>query len=97
MKKILFAEKNTICKEQYGYTIVEILLVTLIIGLTLSVSLPLFGAVLNKVKQKEGTLIVNSILKTVKANYALESFLPNRMKYFLNLHHFKNAFQTKLR
>ena len=74
MENNFFAEKNTICKEQYGYTIVEILLVTLIIGLTLSVSFPLFGAVLNKVKQKEGTLIVNSILKTVKANYALESF-----------------------
>jgi len=51
-KRILFAEKNNIVKEQYGYTIVEILLVTLIIGLTLSTSLPLFGAVLNKVKQK---------------------------------------------
>ena len=80
MENNFFVEKNTICKEQYGYTIVEILLVTLIIGLTLSVSFPLFGAVLNKVKQKEGTLIVNSILKTVKANYALESFLPTKMK-----------------
>ena len=70
-KRILFAEKKNLGKEEYGYTIVEILLVTLIIGLTLSASLPLFGAVLNKVKQKEGTLIINSILKTVKANYAL--------------------------
>ena len=80
MENIFSVEKNTIYKEQNGYTIVEILLVTLIIGLTLSVSFPLFGAVLNKVKQKEGTLIVNSILKTVKANYALESFLPTKMK-----------------
>ena len=80
-KRILFSEKYNLSKEQYGYTIVEILLVTLIIGLTLSTSFPLFGAVLNKVKQKEGTLIINSILKTVKANYALESFLPNRMNF----------------
>ena len=42
--------------------------------------MPLFGAVINKTKQKEATLIVNKILKAVKANYALEAFLPNKMK-----------------
>jgi len=34
-KEILFPKKNTFYGEQQGYTIVEILLVTLIIGLTL--------------------------------------------------------------
>ena len=95
-KRILFAEKNNLCKDQYGYTIVEILLVTLIIGLTLSASLPLFGAVLNKVKQKEGTLIINSILKTVKANYALESFLPNRMKHLSKFASFQKCISEKV-
>ena len=95
-KTILFAENNNIGKEQYGYTIVEILLVTLIIGLTLSTSIPLFGAVLNKVKQKEGTLIVNSILKTVKANYALESFLPNRMKYLSKFASFQKCISDQV-
>ena len=79
-QNFLFQKKYPNAEEQYGYTIIEILLIALIIGLTLSVYLPLFGAVLNKVKQREGTLIVNGILKTVKANYALASFLPTKMK-----------------
>ena len=49
-------------------------------GLTLSVSHPLFGALINKTRQKEATLIVNSVIKAVKANYALEAFLPTKMK-----------------
>ena len=72
-------KKNSDYKQK-GYTIVEVLLVTLIIGLTFSVALPLFGAVVNKAKQKEATLIVNSILKAVKATYALEAFLAKDMK-----------------
>jgi len=79
-KKLFFQKKKIFCQEQYGFTIVEILLVTLIIGLTFSVSLPLFGAVINKARQKEATLIVNSVLKAVKANYALEAFLPTKIK-----------------
>ena len=66
--------------QQEGFTIVEILLVTLVIGLTFSVSIPLFGAVINKVRQKEATLIVNSVLKAVKASYALDAFLPSKIK-----------------
>ena len=79
-KKIFFPKKNTLYGEQQGYTIVEILLVTLIIGLTFSISLPLFGTVINKARQKEATLIVNSVLKAVKANYSLTSFLPTKIK-----------------
>ena len=47
-RKKNFEKKNTFYDKQEGYTIVEILLVTLVIGLTFSVSLPLFGAVINK-------------------------------------------------
>ena len=79
-KKFLNKKKN-VGEKQEGYTIVEILVVTLIIGLTLSVSLPLFGAVLNKARQKEATLIVNTIIKAVQANYALEAFLPTKMRH----------------
>ena len=79
-KGILFSKKNTFYGEQQGYTIVEILLVTLIIGLTFSISLPLFGAVINKARQKEATLIVNSFLKAVKANYTFTSHLPTKIK-----------------
>ena len=88
-KKIFFPKKNTLYEEQQGYTIVEILLVTLIIGLTFSISLPLFGTVINKARQKEATLIVNSVLKAVKANYSLTSFLPTKIKplnKFASLH-----------
>jgi len=62
---LIYGKKNTFCEEQQGYTIVEILLITLIIGLTLGLSLPLFGTVINKARQKEATLIVNSVLKAV--------------------------------
>ena len=88
-KKIFFPKKNTLYGEQQGYTIVEILLVTLIIGLTFSISLPLFGTVINKARQKEATIIVNSVLKAVKANYSLTSFLPTKIKAlnkFVSLH-----------
>ena len=80
MKRKKIFEKKNISYKQEGYTIVEILLVTLVIGLTFSVSLPLFGAVINKARQKEATLIVNSVLKAVKASYALDSFLPSKIK-----------------
>ena len=88
-KKIFFFKKNTFYEEQQGYTIVEILLITLIIGLTFSISLPLFGTVINKARQKEATLIVNSVLKAVKANYSLKSFLPTKtrpLNKFVSLH-----------
>ena len=88
-KKIFYPKKNTLYEEQQGYTIVEILLVTLIIGLTFSISLPLFGTVINKARQKEATLIVNSVLKAVKADYSLTSFLPTKIKSlnkFASLH-----------
>ncbi len=79
-KKLFFSKKNIFCEGQYGYTIVEILLVTLIISLTITSFLPLFGAVINKARQKEVTLIVNSVLKAVKANYSLTSLLPTKIK-----------------
>ena len=56
MKRKKFLKKNRHYDKQEGYTIVEILLLTLVIGLTFSVSLPLFGAVINKARQKEATL-----------------------------------------
>ena len=71
-KKIF--EKKKFYNKQEGYTIVEILLVTLVISLTFSVSIPLFRAVINKVRQKEATLIVNNVLKAVKASYAYDAF-----------------------
>ena len=73
-------EKKSFYFKQEGYTIVEILLVTIIISMTFSVSIPLFGAVINKARQKEATLIVNSVLKAVKASYALDAFLPSKIK-----------------
>ena len=79
-RKKFFGEKNSFYCKQEGYTIVEFLLITLIIGLTFNLSLPLFGAVINKARQKEATLIVNSVLKAAKANYALEAILPTKIK-----------------
>ncbi len=79
-RKKFLGKKNSFYNKQEGYTIVEILLITLVIGLTYSISLPLFGAVINKTRQKEATLIVNSVLKAAKANYALEAFLPTKIK-----------------
>ncbi|ABV50357.1 Hypothetical protein P9215_07421 [Prochlorococcus marinus str. MIT 9215] len=40
----------------------------------------MFGTVINKARQKEASLIVNSLLKEVKANYSLPSFLPTKIK-----------------
>ena len=77
--KEISEEKNSYYKQE-GYTIVEILLVTLVISFTFMVSIPLFGAVINKVRQKEATLIVNNVLKAVKASYAYDAFLPSKIK-----------------
>ena len=78
--KNFFDKKINSYYEEDGYTIVEILLATLIIGLTVSVSVPIYGSLSNKARQKEAFLLVTSILKAVKANYALEASLPNKMK-----------------
>jgi len=79
-RKIFFKKKIILRNNQPGYTLIEFVLVILFLGLTFSISLPLFGAVINKAKQKEATLIVNKMLKAAEANYALEAFLPNKMK-----------------
>ena len=96
-KKFFFPKKNNFYEKQQGYTIIEILLITFIIGLTFSISLPLFGTVINKARQKEATLIVNSVLKAVKANYAMESFLPTKIKPLKNLQYFISVSLRKLR
>ena len=74
-----YTKKINFYSGQSGFTIVEIILVILIIGLASGISRPLFDSFINKVKQKEATLIVNRILKAVKANYALEAFLPEKI------------------
>ena len=79
-RKIFFKKKFNLRNNQPGYTLIELVLVILFLGLTFSISLPLFGAVINKAKQKEATLIINKMLKAVEANYALEAFLPSKMK-----------------
>ena len=49
------------------------------IGLISGISKPIFSSFVNKAKQKEATLIVNRLLKAVKANYALKAFLPDKI------------------
>ena len=66
--------------EDTGFSIIEIILVVIITSIITSISFPIVSYSKNKIKQKEATLIINSLLKAAKSNYAINAFLPKDIK-----------------
>ena len=59
-----------------GFTFLEFILVVSLLGLTSRLIIPSFITSLNKSRQKEASLIVNSIIKSAQSYYGIHTFLP---------------------
>ena len=77
MKFSKLSKKNHF--REKGFTFLEFIIGITLLGITSTIIVPLFKSSLNKSRQKEATIIVNSILKSAKSNYAIYAFLPSRM------------------
>ena len=72
-----FLNKKTLSDQ--GFTFLEFILVVSLLGLTSRLIIPSFITSLNKSRQKEASLIVNSIIKSTKSYYGINSFLPKNI------------------
>ena len=91
LKKIYLAK----IKEK-GFSFIEIIFVVMLILIITTISLPLFNFSKNKAKQKEATLIINSLIKAAKANYAINTSLPEDIREiskFLNIGRCNNIYR----
>ena len=75
LKKVFYKK----CPIDEGFTFLEFIFVISLLGITSSIVVPLFNSSLNKSRQKEANLIVSSLIKSAKANYAINGNLPNNM------------------
>ena len=66
-------------KFNEGFTFLEFILVITLLGITSSIVIPVFKNATNKSKQKEAALIVSSMIKGAKSDYALKANLPSNM------------------
>ena len=78
MKNINKTNKYSLNKNSKinGFSFVEFIFVITLLGITGSIIVPIFNSSQNKARQKEATLIVNSMLKAAKSNYGLYAYLP---------------------
>ena len=63
-----------------GFSFIEFIFVITLLGITGSIIVPIFNSSQNKARQKEATLIVNSMLKAAKSNYGLYAYLPTSFR-----------------
>ena len=63
-----------------GFSFIEFIFVITLLGITGSIIVPIFNSSQNKARQKEASLIVNSMLKAAKSNYGLYSYLPTSFR-----------------
>ena len=62
-----------------GFTFLEFILAVTLLGITSRLIIPSFITSLNKSRQKEASLIVNSIIKSTQSYYGIHSFLPKNI------------------
>ena len=67
-------------EKDNGFTSIEFIILTLIIGTISSLVVPQIEPVVNRYRQKEATGIVNSMIKAAQSNYALSAYLPDNSK-----------------
>ena len=61
---------------EQGFTFLEFILVVSLLGLTTRLIIPFVRTSLNKSRQKEASLIVNSMIKSSQSYYGIYGFLP---------------------
>ena len=62
--------------NQDGFTLIELIVVVVIIGILSAIAIPSFQNAGDKAKQKEASVLVNNYLKAAQAFYAEYGFLP---------------------
>ena len=67
-------ERKSFLEE--GFTFLEFILVVSLLGLTTRLIIPFVRTSLNKSRQKEASLIVNSMIKSSQSYYGIYGFLP---------------------
>mgnify|MGYP002848659604 CR=1 FL=1 len=60
-----------------GFTLVELIVVVVIIGILSAIAIPSFQNASDKAKQKEPTILISSYLKAAQAYYTEYSMLPS--------------------
>ena len=79
----MIEDKNKFSKiktsNDQGFTFLEFIFVVTLLGLTSRLVIPSFITSLNKSRQKEASLIVNSIIKSTKSYYGIHAFLPKNI------------------
>ena len=69
--------KKYLNKNQQGFTLVELIVVVVIIGILSAIAIPSFQNAGDKAKQKEASVLISSYLKGTQAYFSEYSMLPN--------------------
>ena len=72
-----FLNKKTFSDQ--GFTFLEFILVVTLLGISSRLIIPSFITSLNKSRQKEASLIVNSLIKSTQSYYGVHSFLAKNI------------------
>ena len=67
--------------NQEGFTLVELIVVVVIIGVLSAISIPSFQNVRYKADEAEAQVIANSIIKAIAIIYSRDSVMPNNWSY----------------
>ena len=74
-----------------GFSFIEFIFVITLLGITGSIIVPIFNSSQNKARQKEATLIINSMIKAAKSNYGLYAYLPSSMREIIKFTNLKKC------
>ena len=85
---LIFNQNTTRPNKCDGFTLVELIVVVVVIGILSSIAIPSFTNYADKVKQKEATVAINAYLKAAQAYSAEYSALPQNssdISQFVNI------------
>ena len=73
-----------------GFTFLEFIFVVTLLGITSSLIIPFFKTSLNNSRQKEASLIVNSMIKSSQSHYGIYVFIPQDIGQLFKFANFKS-------
>ena len=80
---------------EQGFTFLEFILVVTLLGLTTRLIIPFVRTSLNKSRQKEASLIVNSMIKSSQSYYGIYGFMPKDIGQLSKFADFKKCIAGK--